>query len=67
MTTIEVKTNFHKLIDVIEDDKMLRDMYDCIATFAIENESKMTDSQLNRLELSISQIGVGQTISNKNI
>ena len=67
MTTIEIKSNFHQLIDAIQDDRMLRDLYDCIADFAVNHDTKMTESQVIRMKESLKQIENGQTVSHKQV
>ena len=65
MSSIELKSNFHRLIDIIQDERMLQDLYDCVADFAIVNDSKLSASQIEWMQQSMSQIEKGQVISNE--
>lgn len=72
MTTVEIKSNFHQLIDVIQDDRMLRDLYDYVrlaaaTDFAVNHDTKMTESQIIRTKESLKQIENGQTVSHKKV
>ena len=72
MTTIEIKSNFHQLIDAIQDDRMLRDLYNCVrfaaaTDFAVNHDTKMTESQVIRMKESLKQIENGQTVSHKQV
>ena len=67
MSSIELKSNFHQLIDEIQDDIALRNLYNFVADFAIANDSKLSNYQIERMKQSISQIEKGQVISNKEV
>ncbi len=67
MTTLELKSNFHQLIDVIQDDKMLKDMFNCIADYAIKHDHQLSTAQIERMKKSISQIESGQIVSNAQV
>ena len=59
MSSIELKSNFHRLIDIIQGERMLQDLYDCVADFAIANDSKLSASQIEWMQQSMSQIEKG--------
>lgn len=69
MSTIELKSSFHHLIDQIQDERMLRNLYDCIADFALNNDTQfqLSEEQLKRLQDSMSQIEKGKLIENKTV
>jgi hypothetical protein len=66
MSAIELKLNFHELIDKIQDVQMLRSLYDCVADFTVETNDYiyLSDDQKERIKASIAQVHSGQTISN---
>ncbi len=66
MSAIELKSNFHELIDKIQDVQMLRSLYDCVADFTVETNDYiyLSDDQKKRIENSISQVSSGQVVSN---
>ncbi|MCA0229238.1 MAG: hypothetical protein LCH91_02165 [Bacteroidetes bacterium] len=69
MSTIELKSSFHHLIDQIQDERMLRNLYDCIADFALNNDTQfqLSEEQLKRLQDSMSQIEKGKLIENETV
>ncbi|TAF29060.1 MAG: hypothetical protein EAZ70_03070 [Runella slithyformis] len=69
MSSIELKSNFHQLIDTIQDERMLRDLYDCLVDFTIDNNTKqpLLSEQLARIQSSLEQIEKGQLIDNETI
>lgn len=69
MSTIELKSSFHHLIDQIQDERMLRNLYDCIADFALNNDTQfqLSEEQLKRLQDSMSQIENGKLIENETV
>ncbi len=66
MSAIELKSNFHELIDKIQDVQMLRSLYDCVADFTVETNDYiyLSDDQKKRIESSILQVSSGQVVSN---
>ena len=69
MSTIELKSSLHHLIDQIQDERMLRNLYDCIADFALNNDTQfqLSEEQLKRLQDSMSQIENGKLIENETV
>lgn len=69
MSTIELKSSFHHLIDQIQDERMLRNLYDCVADFALNNDDQfqLSEVQLNRLKDSLLQIENGNLIDNDTV
>lgn len=70
MSVIELKTEFHKLIDSIDNEARLQDLYDSVAfylgqdsTFLDENSPEMIDN----LKSSLSQAQTGRTISTEQL
>jgi hypothetical protein len=70
MSAIELKTEFHKLIDSIENEARLQDLYDSVAfylgqdfIFPDENSLEMIDN----LQSSLSQAKAGKTISTEQL
>ena len=70
MSVIELKTEFHKLIDNIEDEARLQDLFDSVvfyfgqkSTLPDENSPEMISS----LKSSISQAESGKTISTQQL
>lgn len=70
MSVIELKSEFHKLIDSIDDETHLQDLYDSVAfylgqdsMFPNENSPEMIDN----LKTSLSQAKSGKTISTEQL
>ncbi len=70
MSVIELKTEFHKLIDNIEDEARLQDLFDSVA-FYLGQDSTLLDENspemINNLKSSISQAQSGKTISTEQL
>lgn len=69
MTPIEaIRRNFHQLIDTIEDDKSLADLYTASALY-LEQQHLLLDTAdevlLARMKTSLSQAERGEVISNE--
>ena len=69
MSNIEIKSSFHTLIDHIQDDRMLRDLYNCVADFALntDNQSGLSEEQVSRIRTSLHQIENGNLIDNETV
>lgn len=67
MSTTELKANFHKLIDRIEDEDQLRDLYGFVAESALTSDKldPLTSEQVRRILDSLKQIERGETIPNE--
>ena len=70
MSVIELKTEFHKLIDNIEDEARLQDLFDSVA-FYLGQDSTLSDENspemISNLKSSISQAQSGKTISTQQL
>ncbi len=69
MTKEKLKSEFHKLIDNIEDERLLENFYDVISEYSKRNKSidiidELTEKQRARLMNSIGQVGETDTINN---
>jgi hypothetical protein len=69
MTKEKLKSEFHKLIDNIEDKKLLENFYEAISEYSKKNNSvdiihELTEKQRARLINSIGQVSEEDTISN---
>jgi hypothetical protein len=70
MSVVELKSEFHKLIDSIENEARLQDLYDSVAfylgqdlTFSNENSPET----ISNLKSSLSQAKTGKTISTEQL
>ncbi|HYV93735.1 MAG TPA: hypothetical protein VE978_18310 [Chitinophagales bacterium] len=70
MSPLELKSNFHKLIDEFDNDEVLEMFYDAMAD-RIHEETKpdildqLSPSQLERLKQGLQQSESGKTISHE--
>ncbi|MCY7350142.1 MAG: hypothetical protein LH606_05685 [Cytophagaceae bacterium] len=66
MSTTELKANFHKLIDGIDDEDQLRDLYEVVAEYAYKNGEldALTPDQIKRIYDSLEQVERGEGIPN---
>lgn len=64
MSTTELKANFHKLIDRIEDEDQLRDMYEAVSDYAFEKGEldALSPDQVERIKNSLAQYEQGEGI-----
>lgn len=70
MTSSDVREEFHKLIDTVQDDRMLKDFYDALNDARGQKRDILDDlsvDQRERLEQSLSQAARGTTISHEQI
>jgi predicted transcriptional regulator len=69
MSTTELKANFHKLIDRIQDEEQLRDMYEAVADYAFENGEldALTPDQIERIKNSLDQYERGEAIPHETV
>ncbi len=70
MSVIELKLEFHKLIDDIEDQSYLQDLYDSLAIFIGQRKLILDDSSpetLAFLQKSLTQANKRQTISTEQL
>ena len=66
----KIKSEFHKLIDSIEDEKLLENFYDVISAYGNQNKDtdiidELTEKQKARLMNSIEQVSESDTINNE--
>ena len=70
MSVIELKTEFHKLIDSIDNEAHLQDLYHSVA-FYLGQDSAFPDENspemINTLQSSLSQAKAGTTISTEQL
>ncbi|MFL5754262.1 MAG: hypothetical protein ACJ76F_12695 [Bacteroidia bacterium] len=69
MNTIKLKSEFHKLIDEVNDNQLLQRFYDLFSSLNKKNKSldiidELSVKQQQRLEESIKQVRDGKTVSN---
>jgi predicted transcriptional regulator len=69
MSAIELKSNFHLLIEKLEDTQMLQDLYNYVADFALEHPNKidLSSDQVERIQHSLAQIEQGELIDNQTV
>lgn len=69
MSSMELKSKFHHLIEHIQDERMLRDLYDCVAMFSLQNDTQdiLEQAQIERLKSSLTQIKEETLIDNETI
>ena len=70
MTATAVKSNFHQLIDRVEDTDLLQHFYEALYLLQQhpvrkEITDELSTAQKSRLEASLAQSANGQTISNE--
>jgi hypothetical protein len=70
MSVIELKSEFHKLIDSIDNESRLQDLYDSVAFYlgqdsALSNEN--SPEMISNLKSSLSQAESGKTISTEQL
>ena len=66
----KIKSEFHKLIDSIEDEKLLENFYDVISAYGNQNKDtdiidELTEKQKARLMNSVEQVSESDTINNE--
>ncbi len=66
----KIKSEFHKLIDSIEDDKLLENFYNVISAYGNQNKDtdiidELTEKQKARLMKSVEQVSESDTINNE--
>jgi len=69
MTKDKLKSEFHKLIDNIDDERLLENFYYAISDYSKQNKSidiidELTEKQRARLMSSIEQVSESNTICN---
>ncbi|MEO8665736.1 MAG: hypothetical protein ABI462_09590 [Ignavibacteria bacterium] len=72
MTAQQIKSRFHKLIDKLEDETILNNIYQVILEYtkkvrSIDIIDELSEKQKQRLMNSIEQVKVGKTMSNDNV
>ncbi len=71
MNTIKIKVKIHKLIDTIDDAKLLQQFYEVLHDRASEQEidilDELTSNQKSRIKKSIIQAKRDQTIPNEKV
>jgi hypothetical protein len=72
MTNLQLKTDFHKLIDSFEDEQILQMVYEVLAGYVADNEqvdilNDLSTQQQTRLQDSIEQIKKGQIVSHQTV
>jgi hypothetical protein len=70
MSVIELKTEFHKLIDSIENEARLQDLYDSVAFYLGQESDLLNENSpemISNLKLSLSQAESGKTISTEQL
>ena len=71
MSNTVIKSNFHRLIDRVEDTDLLQHFYEALnllqqhSTHGQEISEELTIAQKSRLIMSLSQSASGKTISNQ--
>lgn len=64
METLNIKEEFHRLIDEIPNEQYLSDLFYSVALFARQNTDvldDLPDAELKRLDESLEQIKLGKT------
>jgi hypothetical protein len=70
MSVIELKSEFHKLIDSIENEARLQDLYDSVAFYLGQDSMFPNENSpeiINGLKSSLSQAQSGKTISTEQL
>jgi hypothetical protein len=70
MSVIELKTEFHKLIDSIENEARLQDLYDSVAFYLGQESDLLNENSpemISNLKSSLSQAESGKTISTEQL
>ncbi len=70
MSVIELKTEFHKLIDNIEDEARLQDLFDSVAFYLGQDSTLLNENSpemISNLKSSILQAESGKTISTQQL
>lgn len=72
MTTQQIKSEFHKLIDSFEDEKILNNFYEAIREYSKKDKridiiDELSEKQKQRLIDSIEQVKEGKTFSNDQV
>ena len=70
MSAIELKSEFHKLIDSIENEARLQDLYDSVAFYLGEDSmlpNENSSEMISNLKSSISQAESGKVISTEQL
>ncbi|OFY91163.1 MAG: hypothetical protein A3K10_14250 [Bacteroidetes bacterium RIFCSPLOWO2_12_FULL_31_6] len=72
MDIVQLKTQFHHLIDDIQDQKLLNEFYKILTSYKSNKQSydiidELTDVQKNRLSESMEQYSAGKTISDEEM
>jgi hypothetical protein len=70
MSVIELKTEFHKLIDSIENEARLQDLYDSVAFYLGQESDLLNENSpemISNLKSSFSQAESGKTISTEQL
>lgn len=64
MSTLEIKSKFHALIDQIDDEKQLEALYGFVAEHTIEAREahQLSDEDVARIRLSLAQLERGEGI-----
>lgn len=68
----KIKSEFHKLIDSIDDEKLLSNFYDVISAYGNQNNDmdiidELTEKQKARLMNSVEQVRENDTINNEQM
>ena len=68
----KIKSEFHKLIDSIEDEKLLEKFYKVISAYGNQNKDtdiidELTEKQKTRLMNSVEQVSESDTINNEKM
>jgi hypothetical protein len=70
MSVIELKTEFHKLIDSVENEARLQDLYDSVAFYLGQESDLLNENSpemISNLKSSLSQAESGKTISTEQL
>ncbi len=72
MEAIQLRNNFHRLIDNFSDVKMLEQLYEVISDFQVRKTDydildELTKEQKVRLKTSIEQSQTGRTVSHDEV
>lgn len=67
-----IKTNFHKLIDSVDNPDILENFFSALNYYVNKNNSidivdELTDKQKKRLSASLKQANTGKTVTNEEM
>ncbi len=70
MSTMQIRDRFHSLIDRIDDEERLKNLYEVLAdtdTAPAEITDELNSAQKTRLETALHQVKIGEVISHEAV